>query len=79
MVPACCPWSHGLRLKKLSASVAVTPAPSNGHLPRMSWQSHLSANDKGDNEMIPGVVHRSHAIYLIAEENPGKSQLGGRR
>ena len=23
----CCPWSHGLRPKKLSVSVAVSPAP----------------------------------------------------
>ena len=33
----------------------------------MSCQSHLSANDKGDNEMIPGAVRRS-GIYLAAEE-----------
>ena len=26
------------------------------------------ANDKGDNEMIPGTVHRSPGIYLTAEE-----------
>ena len=32
-------------------------------------------NDKGDNEMIPGAVHRS-GICLTAEENPGKPQLG---
>jgi hypothetical protein len=30
------------------------------------------ANDKGDNEMIPGAVHRSPGIYLTAEEKPGK-------
>ena len=27
------------------------------------------ANDKGDNEMILGAVHRSPGIYLTAEEN----------
>jgi hypothetical protein len=27
------------------------------------------ANDRGDNEMIPGAVHRSPGIYLTAEEN----------
>ena len=27
------------------------------------------ANDKGDNEMIPGAVHRSPGICLTAEEN----------
>ena len=49
---------------------------ANGHLPRVSRQS---ANDKGDNEMIPEAVHRSHGIYHIAEESPRKPQLGGRR
>ena len=50
-----------------------------GHLPRASRQSHLSNNDKGDNGMIPGAVHRSPGICLTAEENPGKLQLGGCR
>ena len=36
------------------------------------------ANDKGDNQMIPGAVHRSSGICLTAEENPGKPQLGDR-
>ena len=36
------------------------------------------ANDKGDNEMIPGTVHGSRGICLRAEENPGKPQLGDR-
>ena len=34
------------------------------------------ANDKGDNKMILGAVHRSPDICLTAEENPGKPQLG---
>ena len=46
---------------------------ANDHLPRMSRHS---ANDKGNNEMIPGSVHRSTGIDLITEENPGKPQLG---
>ena len=33
---------------------------------------HLSANDKGDNEIIPEAVHRFRGIYLMAEENPGR-------
>ena len=33
-------------------------------------------NDKGDNVMIPGAVHRSPGICLTAEENPRKPQLG---
>jgi hypothetical protein len=36
------------------------------------------ANEKGDNEMILGAVHRSPSIYLTAEENPRKPQLGDR-
>ena len=35
------------------------------------------ANDKGDNEMIPGAMLRSPGICLIAEENPRKPQLRG--
>ena len=42
----------------------------------MSRQSHLSDNDQGDNEIIPGAVHRSPGIYLTVEENPGIPQLG---
>ena len=33
------------------------------------------ANDKGDNEMIPGAMHRS-GISLTAEENSGKPPGG---
>ena len=36
------------------------------------------ANDKGDNEMILGTVHRSPGICLTAEENPRKPQLRDR-
>ena len=32
---------------------------ANGHLPRVSRQSRLSANDEGDNEMIPGILQKS--------------------
>ena len=44
-----------------------------------SVTSDTGANDKGDNEMIPGAVHRYPGICLTAEENPGKPQLGDRR
>ena len=33
------------------------------------------ANDKDDNEIIPGTVHKYLGICLKAEENPGKPQL----
>jgi hypothetical protein len=36
----------------------------------------LVVNDKGVNEMVLGVVHRSPGICLTAEENPRKPQLG---
>ena len=39
---------------------------ANGHMPRVSRQS-LSANGKGDNEMILGAAHRYPGIYLKAE------------
>jgi len=58
--------------------LAPVRVPSS-HLPRMSRQSCLSANDKVDNEMIPGVVHKFPGISITAEENTGKTQLGHRR
>jgi hypothetical protein len=46
---------------------------AEGHLSGVSRQS---ANDKSDNEMMPEAVDRSSGIYLTAEENTGKPQLG---
>ena len=51
---------------------------ANGQLHRVSRQSRLSANYKGDNEMVPGAVHISPGIYIKTENNPGKHQLGDR-
>ena len=60
--------------------MAVPPA-----LVRVASQRPLSpsvmsvmsvADDKGDDEMIPGDVHRFPGICLTAEDNPGKPQLG---
>jgi hypothetical protein len=67
----CCPWSHGLRpKKKLLVSVAVPPAPIWIPSQRSLAPSVASvANDKGDNEMILGTVHRYPGICLTAEEN----------
>ena len=47
------------------------------HFPRVSRQSRLSA-DKSDNEMIPRSVAGSPSIYVTAEENTGKPQVGDR-
>ena len=35
---------------------------AKGHLPRLSCQSRLSANDKSDNDMIQEAVQRSLAL-----------------
>ena len=76
----CCPWSHGLRPKKLLVSVAVPPAPVRVPSQRPLAPSFVSVtsvtNDKGDNEIILGAVHRSPGIVLTAEKNPRKPQLG---
>ena len=72
-VLTCCPWSHGLRPKKLSVSVAVPPAPVRVPSQRPLAPSVASVtsvtNDKGDNEMILRAVHRCPGICLTAEEN----------
>ena len=44
---------------------------ASSNLPWVWRQSRLSANDKGENDMILGAVHRSVGIYLNAEETPG--------
>ena len=69
-----CPWSHGLRpKKKLSVSVAVPPAPVRVPSQRPLAPSVASvtsvANNKGDNEMMLGTVHRSPGLCLSIEEN----------
>ena len=66
----CCPWSHRHRPKKLLASVVVPPAPVQVPSQRSLALSVTSvANDKDDNEMMSGAVHRSPGIYFTAEEN----------
>ena len=64
----------GCGQKKLSVSVAVPPAPVRVPSQRPLAPSVSSVksvtNDKGDNEMILGAVHRSPGICLTAEENP---------
>ena len=62
--------------------MAVPPVPVRVPSPRPLAPIVASltsvANDKGDNEMILGAVHRSPGIWLTAEENPRKPQLGDR-
>ena len=63
------------------ASVAVAPAPvrvPSQSPPAPSVASVTSVgNDKGDNEMILGAVHRS-CVCLTDEENLRNPQLGDR-
>ena len=47
------------------------------NLLRVSHQSRLSANDKGDNEAKLGCVHRSPGIYATSKEKLRKTS--GRR
>jgi hypothetical protein len=60
--------------------MAVPPVPVRDPSQRPLAPSFASTtsvvNDKHDNEMIPGVVHRSPGICLTAEENPKKPQVG---
>jgi hypothetical protein len=49
-----------------------------GHLSQVTRHSRLSANDKGDNEVLVD-VHRSPGIYLTAETHPAIPQLGDYR
>ena len=62
--------------------MAVPPAPVRVPSQRPIAPSATSvkyvANDKDDNEMILDDVQKSPGIYLKAEENPGKPQLGDR-
>ena len=44
----------------------------------MSRQSRLSADDNGDNKLIPEAMYRFPRLYFKAEENPRKPQLGDR-
>ena len=66
--------------KALIKVVEVPPAPSgvlaNDHIPRVFPQTRLSVNDKGDNEVLPRAAHKPPGIYLKAEENFRKTQLG---
>ena len=78
-----CPWSHGLRSKDFKLVLwcheLLSKFAANSHLPRVLRKLRLSANDKGDDKMILGTVHRFPGIYLAAKENPGKRLLGDRR
>ena len=73
------PWAAA---KKNFVSVAVPSAPVRIPSQRPLALSVVSvtsvADDKGDNKMIQGTVHRSPGICLTCEENPRKPQLENR-
>jgi hypothetical protein len=58
---------------------APVRVPSQKPTAGMLLQPGLSVNNKSDNEKIPGAVHRSPSIHLIAGENTRKHQLGHHR
>ena len=58
-------WCH----QRLSGILAYD------NVSRLSRQSLLSANDKGDNDVKPGTMQISHGIYFTAEENPENPSL----
>ena len=72
----------GCGQKNLSVSVAMPAAsvrvPSQRPIAPSVASVTSVVNDKGDNEMILGAVHRTPGICLTAEENPSKHQLGDR-
>ena len=77
---SCCPSSHGLQPKKPCAGVEVPPAsiwiPHQWILAPSVTSVTSVANNNGDNVMVQGAVHRSPLIYLTADKNTGKPQLG---
>ena len=62
--------------------MAVPPAPVRvpSQMPLVPSVASVKsvANHKDDNEMILGAVYRSTGIFLTAEENSRKPQLGDR-
>jgi len=57
---------------------APVQVPSQRPLALNVMSVTLVINDKGDNEMLLGAVHRFPGICLTVEENPRKPQLGDR-
>ena len=71
------PWAA---VKK---AVAVSPAPvrvqsQRPFAPNVALVTSV-ANDRVDDKIIPGAVHRSPGIHLTAEETPRNLQIGDRR
>ena len=67
-------WRHGLQKKNVAMPTTSVRVFGYCDLPRVSHQLRLSRNDKDDNDVRSGAVHRSPSIDL--EKNPGKPRLG---
>jgi hypothetical protein len=70
----CCPWTAVKKNFKLVCQChqLLSRFLAKG-LPDLSVASVMSVvNDRGNNEMIWGAVHRSPGIFLTTEENPRK-------
>ena len=63
----------------MAVSPALVRVPSQRPLAPSVTSVTSVANDKDDNEMILGTVHRFSGIRFTAEENPGEPQLGDRQ
>ena len=76
------PVVHGAKGCSQKSFKLMPAAPIRVSSQRLLTQSVTSvmsvANDKGNNEIILGAVHRPLSICLTAEENPRKPQLGNR-
>jgi hypothetical protein len=62
----------------VEVTLAPVRVPSQSPLAPSITSVTSVVNDKGDNEMISGAMHRSPGICLTAEENPGEPELGDR-
>ena len=59
-------------------TVPPTPLRVPNLRPLAPTSATLSANDKGDNEMIPRALLRSPEIYLRDEDNSARMKAVGR-
>ena len=63
------PWSADKNTFSVAVPPAIVRVPNQRSLAPSVVSVTSVANDKGDNEMILGAVHRSPGICLKAEEN----------
>ena len=64
------PWAAAKKTLSVTMPQALVRVPSQRPLAPSVTSVTSVANDKGDNKMILGAVHRSPGICLTAKENP---------